>query len=68
MFPFKKKTTSDTSDKKSENVAKKSIKTMDTVVTGMILGGIIASLYGVKKLRDKNTKSDDTEDTDNSHK
>ena len=68
MFPFKKKTTSDTPDKKSENVAKKSIKTMDTVVTGMILGGIIASLYGVKKLRDKNTKSDDIDDTDNSHK
>ncbi len=68
MFPFKKKNTSDTPDEKSDNVAKKSIKTMDTVVTGMILGGIIASLYGVKKLRDKNAKSDDTEDTDNNHK
>ena len=46
MF-FKKKNTSD------ENVAKKSIKSMDAVVTGMILGGVIASLYGVKKLKER---------------
>ncbi len=36
-----------------ENVAKKSVKKMDTVVTGMILWGIVASIYGVKKLTDK---------------
>jgi hypothetical protein len=59
MFPFTKKKTEDNTDAKSDNVAKKSIKTMDTVVTGMILGGIVASLYGVKKLREKNTKSDE---------
>jgi hypothetical protein len=53
MFPFKKKNLENQTEIKPDNVAKKSIKTMDTVVTGMILGGIIASLYGVKKLRDK---------------
>jgi hypothetical protein len=63
MFPFKKKKTPDSPPEKSENVAKKGIKTMDTVVTGMILGGIIASLYGVKKLRDKKTPSDDPDHT-----
>ncbi len=63
MFPFKKKITPDSPHEKSENVAKKSIKTMDTVVTGMILGGIIASLYGVKKFRDKKSQSEDTPNT-----
>jgi hydroxyethylthiazole kinase-like sugar kinase family protein len=58
MFPFTRKKTDHITDEKSENVAKKSIKTMDTVVTGMILGGIVASLYGVKKLRDKKNLSD----------
>ncbi len=38
------------------NVAKKSIKSMDAVVTGVILGGIVASIYGVKKLTEKNDK------------
>ncbi len=62
MFFFKKKNPANCIEEKTENVAKKSIKTMDTVVTGMILGGIIASLYGVKKLRtkDKNTEKSDT--------
>lgn len=62
MFFFKKKNPTNCIEEKTENVAKKSIKTMDTVVTGMILGGIIASLYGVKKLRtkDKNTEKSDT--------
>lgn len=68
MFPFKKKNPEnntvypleDIPDEKTENVAKKSIKTMDTVVTGMILGGIIASLYGVKKLREKKPKDIET--------
>lgn len=75
MFPFKKKNPenspeyplADTLEEKSENVAKKGIRTMDTVVTGVILGGIIASLYGVKKLRDK--KPNEIEDSsDNEHK
>ncbi|MBC7498329.1 hypothetical protein H7170_01675 [Candidatus Gracilibacteria bacterium] len=57
MFPFKKKKTENITETTTDNVAKKSIKTMDTVVTGMILGGIIASLYGVKKLRDKKPES-----------
>jgi hypothetical protein len=57
MFPFKKKKTENITEITTDNVAKKSIKTMDTVVTGMILGGIIASLYGVKKLRDKKPES-----------
>lgn len=66
MFPFKKKKNENTTELHSDNVAKKSIKTMDTVVTGMILGGIIASLYGVKKLREKNNKEE--EDPEHAHK
>lgn len=50
MF-FRKKQTSPTS------VAKKGIKKMDTVVTGVILGGIVASIYGVKKLQEKDAES-----------
>lgn len=34
-----------------ENVAKKGIKRVDSVVTGLILGGIIASIYGVNKFK-----------------
>jgi hypothetical protein len=60
MFPFKKKNPEKTPENTDDNIAKKGIKTMDTVVTGMILGGIIASLYGVKKLRDKKSKDTDT--------
>lgn len=58
MFPFKKKQ-SQTTEEETDNVAKKGIKTMDTVVTGMILGGIIASIYWVKKLREKNNSQHD---------
>jgi hypothetical protein len=36
-----------------EWVTKKSIRRMDKVVTGVILGGLIASIYGVKRLRHK---------------
>ena len=32
---------------------------MDAVVTGVILWGIVASLYGVKKLREKDEHHDD---------
>lgn len=57
-------------------VAKKSIKKMDALVTGAILSGIIASLYGVKKLREKSDESSEKankdahhdEEKDNSHK
>ncbi len=51
------------SDKKShpeEGVAKKSVKKMDTLVTGMILWGIIASIYGVKKFTEKHEHDDGT--------
>lgn len=61
MFFFKKKNPQDTTLSSNENVAKKGIKTMDKVVTGVILGGIIASLYGVKKLRTKDKKNDEDE-------
>ncbi len=47
MF-FRKKSTPE-----EPNVAKKGIKKMDAVVTGVILSGIIASIYGVKKLRNR---------------
>ena len=68
MFPFKKKNPAGTPpEEKWENVAKKGIKTMDTVVTGMILGGIIASLYGVKKLREKNIQDEKESDHDTPH-
>jgi hypothetical protein len=63
MF-FKKK---DTSSEKKENVAEKGIKTMDTVVTWVILGGIIASIYGVKKLREKKLESHETPPNDTQH-
>lgn len=48
MF-FRKKS----SETHPETVAKKSIKKMDAVVTWVILSGIVASIYGVKKLRKK---------------
>lgn len=65
MFFFKKKNPQDPAPISNENVAKKGIKTMDTVITGVILGGIIASLYGVKKLRTKDQKKDENETHDN---
>lgn len=43
----------DNHSESTENVAKKGIKRMDAVVTGVILGGLIASIYGVSKLREK---------------
>lgn len=52
MF-FRKKSTSEES-----NVAKKGIKKMDAVVTGVILWGIVASIYGVKKLREREEQSE----------
>lgn len=49
-FFRKSSNTEDTND----GIAKKNIKRMDTVVTGMILWGVIASIYGVKKLNERN--------------
>lgn len=40
-----------------ENVAKQSIKKMDRVVTGLLLWGVVASIYGVKKLHDKGSQN-----------
>jgi hypothetical protein len=48
MFFRKKSASTDES-----NVAKKGIKKMDALVTGVILSGIVASIYGVKKLRER---------------
>jgi hypothetical protein len=53
MFPFTKKKTPQETTIPVDNIAQKGIKTMDTLVTGMILGGIIASIYGVKKLKER---------------
>lgn len=53
MFLRKKNTITE------ENVAKQGIKKMDHVVTGLLLWGIIASIYGVKKLREKDQSSQD---------
>ncbi|MDD2693740.1 MAG: hypothetical protein PHY14_02310 [Candidatus Gracilibacteria bacterium] len=50
-----------TTPESNDNVAKKGIKRMDAVVTGVILSGIIASIYGVSKLREK----EKTEETHN---
>lgn len=36
-----------------ESVTNKWLKKIDKVVTGLILGGIIASIYGIKKRSDK---------------
>lgn len=37
---------------KKETTTKKGIKNMDAIVTGAILSGVVASIYGVKKIRD----------------
>jgi len=67
MFFFKKKNSQTPPVVNNENVAKKTIKTMDTVVTGMILGGIIASIYGVKKLRTKDKKPENPSSSNDHH-
>lgn len=67
MFFFKKKNPQIPPVVNNENVAKKTIKTMDTVVTGMILGGIIASIYGVKKLRTKDKKPENPSSSNDHH-
>ena len=54
MFFSKKSSPSD------ENVAKKSVKKVDALVTWVILGWVIASLYGVKKIRENNEQKSDS--------
>lgn len=49
MF-FSKKSQKD--HQEDEAVAKKGIKKIDAMITGAILGGVVASLYGVKKIKD----------------
>jgi Na+/glutamate symporter len=34
---------------------------MDKLVTGLILGGIVASIYGIKKHQEKNAEHDSLE-------
>ena len=57
MFFKKSKKTED------DAVVKRGIKKMDAVITGAVLGGVVASLYGVKKLRDANEKKQNPEKT-----
>jgi Na+/glutamate symporter len=42
---------SDKPDKKND--PKLSLKRADVLITGVILGGIVASVYGIKKVREK---------------
>lgn len=34
---------------KKDKIHKRSIRKIDAMVTGMLLGGIVASIYGIKK-------------------
>jgi hypothetical protein len=62
MFFKKSKKTED------DAVVKRGIKKMDAVITGAVLGGVVASLYGVKKLRDANEKNEANEKNQNPEK
>lgn len=44
---------------KDEAVVKRGIKKMDAVITGAILGGVVAGVYGVKKLRENQEEKND---------
>lgn len=44
-----------------ESVPKKWIKKMDAIVTGAILGWVVASLYGVKKLKENKKSEENSE-------
>lgn len=61
MF-FKKSQT----EENDEAVVKRGIKKMDAVITGAILGGVVAGVYGVKKLREnqEEKKSENSENID----
>ena len=45
-------------------LTKRGIKKMDAVVTGFILGGIVASIYGIKKHEEEIAKSINPEAVD----
>ncbi|OIP53897.1 hypothetical protein AUK10_01880 [Candidatus Gracilibacteria bacterium CG2_30_37_12] len=34
---------------KNDKIHKRSLKKMDAIVTGILLGGVVASIYGIKK-------------------
>ncbi|MFA6090923.1 MAG: hypothetical protein WC774_04060 [Candidatus Gracilibacteria bacterium] len=34
---------------KNDKIHKRSIKKIDAIVTGILLGGVVASIYGIKK-------------------
>lgn len=54
---------SDQNESITENVAQKGVRKMDTVVTGLILWGIVTSIYGVKKLREKHQEEEEKKDS-----
>lgn len=60
MF-FKKNNDKET----EESVPKRWIKKMDAIVTGAILGWVVASLYGVKKLKENKKSEENSENTEN---
>lgn len=63
MFFRKKKT----EEEQKDPITRRGIKKMDAVVTGGILAGIIASIYGVKKIRDHQKKDEHTSDEHHPH-
>ena len=62
MFFKKSKNTED------DAVVKRGIKKMEAVIPGAVWGGVVASLYGVKKLRDANEKNEANEKNQNPEK
>lgn len=61
MF-FKKSKPEEEND---EAVVKRGIKKMDAVITGAILGGVVAGVYGVKKLRENQEEKNISENSEN---
>ncbi|MDD2487309.1 MAG: hypothetical protein PHS92_02995 [Candidatus Gracilibacteria bacterium] len=53
-------------DKKEGKHVTKGIKKVDTIITGLVLGGILASVYGIKKYEDskKDSKPEQIEKKD----
>lgn len=41
-----------------KSLPKRGIKKMDAVITGFILGGIVASIYGIKKTEEHRVKEE----------
>lgn len=62
MFFFKNKKISD-----ANVAAKKGVKKVDALVTGMILSGVVASIYGVKKIRENNASKEKEEEKNHTH-